>query len=150
MKGTLSVLRETHGVFAKFISGKIIDSLLVGILTFIIMSIAGVPYTLLISVVIGVTNIHSIFWTVYWYHPQCDPGIYCQSDQRNFIFDPDHYFNAGGWKYHRSEDFRRFHWIGKFLDPIFHFSVWVPVWNYRNDLCGAGICHCISTGKEMV
>lgn len=61
MKGTLSVLRETHGVFAKFISGKIIDSLLVGILTFIIMSIAGVPYTLLISVVIGVTNIIPFF-----------------------------------------------------------------------------------------
>ena len=61
VKGTLSVLRETHGVFAKFISGKIIDSLLVGILTFIIMSIAGVPYTLLISVVIGVTNIIPFF-----------------------------------------------------------------------------------------
>ena len=48
-------------LYAKFISGKIIDSLLVGILTFIIMSIAGVPYTLLISVVIGVTNIIPFF-----------------------------------------------------------------------------------------
>ena len=48
-------------MFAKFISGKIIDSLLVGVLTFIIMSIAGVPYTLLISVVIGVTNIIPFF-----------------------------------------------------------------------------------------
>ena len=34
----LSVLSETHGVFAKFISGKIIDSLIVGVLTFIIMN----------------------------------------------------------------------------------------------------------------
>lgn len=57
----LEVLGETHTVFAKFISGKIIDSLLVGILTFIIMSIAGIPYTVLISVIIGVTNIIPFF-----------------------------------------------------------------------------------------
>lgn len=57
----LEVLGETHTVFAKFISGKIIDSLLVGVLTFIIMSIAGIPYTILISVIIGVTNIIPFF-----------------------------------------------------------------------------------------
>lgn len=57
----LSVLSETHGVFAKFISGKIIDSLIVGALTFIIMNIAGIPYTILISVLIGVTNIIPFF-----------------------------------------------------------------------------------------
>ena len=47
--GMLEVLRETHTVFAKFISGKIVDSLVVGMLTFIIMSIANIPYALLIS-----------------------------------------------------------------------------------------------------
>lgn len=57
----LGVLRETHTVFAKFISGKIVDSLIVGALTFIIMSIAGVPYTVLISTIIGVTNIIPFF-----------------------------------------------------------------------------------------
>lgn len=57
----LEVLGETHTIFAKFISGKIIDSLLVGVLTFIIMSIAGIPYTLLISVIIGITNIIPFF-----------------------------------------------------------------------------------------
>lgn len=57
----LGLLGETHMIFAKFISGKIIDSLLVGFLTFIIMSIAGIPYTLLISVIIGVTNIIPFF-----------------------------------------------------------------------------------------
>lgn len=57
----LSVLKETHVIFAKFISGKILDSLAVGILTFIIMSIAGMPYTILISVIIGVTNIIPFF-----------------------------------------------------------------------------------------
>lgn len=57
----LSILSETHGVFAKFISGKIIDSLIVGILTFILMNIAGIPYTILISVLIGITNIIPFF-----------------------------------------------------------------------------------------
>ena len=57
----LDVLGETHTVFAKFISGKIVDSLLVGVLTFIIMSIAGIPYTVLISVIIGVTNVIPFF-----------------------------------------------------------------------------------------
>lgn len=57
----LELLSETHTVFAKFISGKILDSLIVGVLTFIIMSIAGIPYTMLISVVIGVTNIIPYF-----------------------------------------------------------------------------------------
>lgn len=57
----LETLGETHTVFAKFISGKIIDSLLVGVLTFIIMSIAGIPYTILISVIIGITNIIPFF-----------------------------------------------------------------------------------------
>lgn len=57
----LEVLSETHTIFAKFISGKIVDSLIVGVLTFIIMSIAGIPYTILISVIIGVTNIIPFF-----------------------------------------------------------------------------------------
>ncbi len=59
--GMLEVLRETHTVFAKFISGKIVDSLVVGMLTFIIMSIANIPYALLISVIIGVTNVIPFF-----------------------------------------------------------------------------------------
>lgn len=57
----LEVFRETHTVFAKFISGKIVDSLIVGVLTFIIMSIAGIPYTILVSVIIGVTNVIPFF-----------------------------------------------------------------------------------------
>lgn len=61
VEGTLEVLRETHTVFAKFISGKIVDSLIVGMLTFIIMSIANIPYALLISVIIGVTNVIPFF-----------------------------------------------------------------------------------------
>ncbi len=57
----LGIFSETHSIFAKFVSGKIIDSLIVGILTFIIMTIAGIPYTVLISVLIGVTNLIPFF-----------------------------------------------------------------------------------------
>lgn len=57
----LDVLGETHSIFAKFISGKILDSLIIGIITFIMLSIAGIPYTVLISVLIGVTNIIPFF-----------------------------------------------------------------------------------------
>lgn len=57
----LDILGETHTIFAKFISGKIIDSLIIGIITFILLNIAGIPYTVLISVLIGVTNIIPFF-----------------------------------------------------------------------------------------
>ena len=52
---------ETHHVFGEFISGKIIDSLIVGVLTFILISIFGIPYAVLISVFIGVTNLIPFF-----------------------------------------------------------------------------------------
>ncbi len=53
--------RFVHKVFGGFILGKLIDSLIIGVLTFIIMSILRMPYTMLISVIIGVTNIIPFF-----------------------------------------------------------------------------------------
>jgi len=47
--------------FSKFIGGKILDSAIIGILTFIILTIFKMPYVLLISVIIGVTNIIPFF-----------------------------------------------------------------------------------------
>ncbi len=44
-------------IFSDFINGVIIDSLVVGIVTFIVISIVGIEYPLMIAVVIGVTNI---------------------------------------------------------------------------------------------
>ena len=57
----LYLLRYTTRVFSKFIAGKLIDSLIVGILTFIGLSILNIPYALLISVIIGITNIIPFF-----------------------------------------------------------------------------------------
>ena len=44
-----------------FLSGKILDSVIIGIICYIVCSILQMPYTLLISVIIGVTNIIPFF-----------------------------------------------------------------------------------------
>lgn len=53
--------RYIHKVFGGFIQGKILDSFIIGILCFIGASLLGLPYNLLVSVVIGVTNIIPFF-----------------------------------------------------------------------------------------
>lgn len=57
----LDNLRFTDRVFGGFLGGKVLDSIIIGILCFIGMSILGMPYTMLISVVIGITNIIPFF-----------------------------------------------------------------------------------------
>ena len=47
--------------FMGFLSGKILDSVIIGIICYIVCSILQMPYTLLISVIIGVTNIIPFF-----------------------------------------------------------------------------------------
>ena len=51
----------TNKTFGGFISGKIIDSFIIGILCFIIMMIFGWEYPLLISCIVGITNIIPFF-----------------------------------------------------------------------------------------
>ncbi len=53
--------RHSHRVFGGFLSGKLLDSLIIGVLNFIVMLIFGLPYPLLISVIVGVTNIIPFF-----------------------------------------------------------------------------------------
>ncbi|MBR1660584.1 MAG: AI-2E family transporter [Oscillospiraceae bacterium] len=57
----LNGLRFTNDVFMGFLSGKILDSLIVGILCFISCSILRIPYALLVSVIVGITNIIPFF-----------------------------------------------------------------------------------------
>lgn len=54
-------LRFTHRAFSGFISGKILDSVIIGILCFLGTTLIGTPYPVLISVIIGVTNIIPFF-----------------------------------------------------------------------------------------
>lgn len=48
-------------IFNGFINGKIIDSLIIGVLCYIVCSIARMPYVVLISLIVGVTNIIPFF-----------------------------------------------------------------------------------------
>lgn len=53
--------KRCNSTFGKFIIGKILDSTIIGILTFFVLLIFKMPYTLLVSVIIGVTNIIPFF-----------------------------------------------------------------------------------------
>lgn len=57
----ISNFRFIHSTFIGFIGGKIIDSIIIGIICFICTSIIGTPYSILVSVIIGVTNIIPFF-----------------------------------------------------------------------------------------
>lgn len=53
--------RFTHKTFSGFMGGKIIDSIIIGILCLICTSIMKLPYAVLISAIIGVTNVIPFF-----------------------------------------------------------------------------------------
>ncbi len=57
----LNNMRFTNKVFGGFINGKLLDSLIIGILCFLGMTLFGMPYAMLVSVIIGVTNIIPFF-----------------------------------------------------------------------------------------
>lgn len=58
---TLHIFRKSNTIFGGFIIGKIIDSAIIGVLCFIGVSILKMPYALLVSVFVGVTNVIPYF-----------------------------------------------------------------------------------------
>ena len=54
-------MRFTHKTFGGFISGKILDSAIIGVLCYVGTSIIGTPYAILVSVIVGVTNVIPFF-----------------------------------------------------------------------------------------
>ena len=53
--------RQVDRIFSGFVRGKLLDSLIIGALCFIGCSILKMPYTPLVSVVVGVTNVIPFF-----------------------------------------------------------------------------------------
>lgn len=53
--------RYIHKVFGGFIRGKLLDSLIIGVLCFLGTSLLGIPFAVLVSVVVGITNIIPFF-----------------------------------------------------------------------------------------
>jgi len=52
---------QANSVFSGFITGKIIDSIIIGLICFIVLTIMSMPYATMISVMIGITNIIPFF-----------------------------------------------------------------------------------------
>lgn len=77
--------RFTHRTFIGFLGGKIIDSVIIGILCFVGTSILHTPYAALVSVIIGVTNIIPFFGPYLGAIP---------STILIFIVDPSHPLNC--------------------------------------------------------
>lgn len=57
----IKVIRKSDTIFGSFIIGKIIDSIIIGIICFVALSIMQMPYTILVSVIVGVTNVIPFF-----------------------------------------------------------------------------------------
>ena len=58
------IRRSLHFVdrtFMGFINGKLLDSLIIGLICYIVCALLNMPYTLLVSVIVGVTNIIPFF-----------------------------------------------------------------------------------------
>lgn len=59
--GFIRVGRSADIKFGGFLIGKIIDSMIIGVLCFVLLSIFRIPYAVLVSFVVGVTNIIPFF-----------------------------------------------------------------------------------------
>lgn len=57
----LNLAQESLMIFRRFFIGKALDSLIIGILCFILMKIFRLPYAELISVIVGITNVIPYF-----------------------------------------------------------------------------------------
>lgn len=57
----LHLTLKSNEIFGGFIIGKLIDSAIIGVLCFIGLSLLNMPYALLVSVIVGVTNVIPFF-----------------------------------------------------------------------------------------
>lgn len=57
----LEISRKSSEIFYGFIIGKIIDSIIIGIICYIGCLVMNMPYPLLVSIIVGVTNIIPVF-----------------------------------------------------------------------------------------
>lgn len=57
----ITTVRKSNEIFGGFISGKLLDSAIIGVLAYIVLAIMKMPDTMLLAVIIGVTNIIPFF-----------------------------------------------------------------------------------------
>lgn len=68
---TWTTVIESNRIFNGFLLGKAIDSLIIGIITFIAMLIFGFPYPVLLSVIVCITNMIPYFGPIIGGIPGC-------------------------------------------------------------------------------
>ncbi len=57
----LNTGKKANRIFSGFIYGKLLDSFIIGVLCFIGVSVLKIPYTMLVAVTVGVTNVIPVF-----------------------------------------------------------------------------------------
>ena len=57
----VDTVRKSNQIFGGFISGKLLDSAIIGVIAYIVLAIMKMPDTMLLAVIIGVTNIIPFF-----------------------------------------------------------------------------------------
>ena len=57
----LYIMHKSDEIFGGFVIGKIIDSAIIGVLCFLGLSVLDMPYIMLVSVIVGVTNVIPFF-----------------------------------------------------------------------------------------
>ena len=57
----ITTVRKSNEIFGGFISGKLLDSAIIGVLAYIVLAIMKMPDTMLLAVIIGVTNVIPFF-----------------------------------------------------------------------------------------
>ena len=70
-KRTWEIILNCNRIFNGFLLGKAIDSLIIGIITFIAMTIFGFPYPVLLSVIVCITNMIPYFGPIIGAIPGC-------------------------------------------------------------------------------
>ena len=57
----IHTMRITNQMLGGFVSGKILDSVIIGVICYVGLMILGMPYSLLVAVIVGVTNVIPFF-----------------------------------------------------------------------------------------
>ncbi len=55
------MMRVSNQMFGGFVSGKILDSAIIGVICYFGLALLGMPYSLLVAVIVGVTNVVPFF-----------------------------------------------------------------------------------------
>ena len=57
----IQIFHTGNEILGGFIKGKLLDSLIIGIICYVVLAVLGMPYSGLVSVIVGVTNIIPFF-----------------------------------------------------------------------------------------